>query len=325
MKTIVFFNSKGGIGKTSLAYHVSWMLRKLEHKVLSVDLDPQANLTRMFMDASDLEEVFDRKETLFYALEPLFKGTGGIKEIEAYEADFHLHLLPGDLNLSSMEGEFFDSWSKCLDKDERAFRVTSAFYRLIKKTGEALQADWAVIDMGSSLGAISRAVLIAGDYVIFPLGPDLFSHQGLKSAGKFLSKWREEWRERREKAAEMNLDFPLPEGRMQPAGYVVMKRPMRLDRPALPYQKWIDKMPEAYRKHVLGQSQPDLPAPEAEDEHLLAYLKDYRFLMPMALEVNKPMFLLRPGHGAIGSQFQAAQACYEDFESLTEKIIAACR
>ena len=36
MKTITFFNNKGGVGKTSLAYHVSWMLRELGHTVLSV-------------------------------------------------------------------------------------------------------------------------------------------------------------------------------------------------------------------------------------------------------------------------------------------------
>ncbi len=154
MKTIVFFNNKGGVGKTSLAYHVSWMLRELEYSVLSVDLDPQANLTGMFMEASELERVFKEKKTLFYALEPLFRGTGDIKEIEPYdEPDFCLQLLPGDLNLSSMEGEFSDSWPKCLDKDERAFRVTTAFYRLIQKAGKAMRADWAVIDMGAQSGS----------------------------------------------------------------------------------------------------------------------------------------------------------------------------
>jgi hypothetical protein len=40
---ITFFNNKGGVGKTTLVYRVAWML---------ADLDPQANLTAAFLDAS---------------------------------------------------------------------------------------------------------------------------------------------------------------------------------------------------------------------------------------------------------------------------------
>ena len=61
MKTITFFNNKGGVGKTSLAFHVSWMLKELGHSVLAADLDPQANLTGMCMDESRLEEVLEKK------------------------------------------------------------------------------------------------------------------------------------------------------------------------------------------------------------------------------------------------------------------------
>ena len=43
-------------------------------------------------------------------------------------------------------------------------------------------------------------------------------------------------------------------------------------------------------------------------------------VMPMAQEKTKPMFLLKPGEGAIGSHFQAVQACYKDFKELTNKI-----
>ena len=47
---LTFFNNKGGVGKTSLAYHLAWMLPKIGHKVLVCDLDPQANLTAAFLD-----------------------------------------------------------------------------------------------------------------------------------------------------------------------------------------------------------------------------------------------------------------------------------
>jgi chromosome partitioning protein len=42
---IAFFNNKGGVGKTSLVYHLAWMYRDLGLRVLAADFDPQANLT----------------------------------------------------------------------------------------------------------------------------------------------------------------------------------------------------------------------------------------------------------------------------------------
>ena len=46
MKTVAFFNNKGGVGKTSLVYHLAWMCADHGIDTLAVDLDPQANLTR---------------------------------------------------------------------------------------------------------------------------------------------------------------------------------------------------------------------------------------------------------------------------------------
>ena len=54
MKTIAFFNNKGGVGKTTLVYHFTYMLAELGYKCLAVDLDPQANLTSMFLSDDKL-------------------------------------------------------------------------------------------------------------------------------------------------------------------------------------------------------------------------------------------------------------------------------
>lgn len=37
---LTFFNNKGGVGKTSLVYHSSWMLAKTGKRVIALDLDP---------------------------------------------------------------------------------------------------------------------------------------------------------------------------------------------------------------------------------------------------------------------------------------------
>jgi cellulose biosynthesis protein BcsQ len=40
---------------------------------------------------------------------------------------------------------------------------------------EKTRADLVLVDVGSNLGAINRAALIASDHVVIPLAPDLFS------------------------------------------------------------------------------------------------------------------------------------------------------
>ncbi|MFA7665153.1 MAG: ParA family protein [Burkholderiaceae bacterium] len=51
---IVFFNNKGGVGKTSLVYHCAWMFAEQGLRVLAVDLDPQSNLSIMALDEERL-------------------------------------------------------------------------------------------------------------------------------------------------------------------------------------------------------------------------------------------------------------------------------
>ena len=60
MKCITVFNNKGGVGKTSLVYHLAWMYDELDYNVLVADLDPQANLTSMFLDDDELGGALDR-------------------------------------------------------------------------------------------------------------------------------------------------------------------------------------------------------------------------------------------------------------------------
>jgi hypothetical protein len=44
MKTIAFFNNKGGVGQTSLVYHLAWMYADLGLPVIAANLDPQSDV-----------------------------------------------------------------------------------------------------------------------------------------------------------------------------------------------------------------------------------------------------------------------------------------
>ena len=327
MKTIAFFNNKGGVGKTSLVYHLAWMYALQGFKVIAADFDPQANLTSMFLDEDRLEQLWPETAhtlTIMGAVQPLLKGIGDVQKphiesVKAFEGvSDNLGLIAGDLGLSSFEDPLSSQWPLCSDGDERAFRVISAFYRIIEQAAQDRQADLVLIDVGPNLGAINRAAIIASDFVIIPLAPDLFSLQGLRNLGPTLRRWRKEWRERLTKNPEPSLS--LPTGKLQPAGYIILQQPMRMDRPVKAFGRWMAKIPSEYAKSVLNETDNGLIDVQ-EDINRLATLKNYRSLMPLAMEAGKPMFLLRTADGAIGSHYQAVQECYKDFEKLAKQVL----
>ena len=80
---------------------------------------------------------------------------------------------------------------------ERSFRVETAFARLIDHAAKKHGADYALVDVGPNLGAINRAALIACDYFVAPLAPDLFSLQGIVNLGPDHSAMARRWQDRK--------------------------------------------------------------------------------------------------------------------------------
>lgn len=324
MKTIAFFNNKGGVGKTSLVYHLSWMYAEMGLSVLAADLDPQANLTSMCFDDEQLELFWpdsDQRRTVYGSVQPLLAGTGDVKKPYVHELGSRLGLLIGDLRLSAAEDELSSQWPHCLDGNERAFRVISAFWRTLSRAAKQREASVVLVDVGPNLGALNRAAMVAARHVVIPLAPDLYSLQGLRNLGPTLRRWRAEWQERRQRNPV--TDLKLPTGRMEPAGYVVMQHAVRLDRPVQAYSKWMKRIPGVYRDAVLQEEQAGTTSVET-DPHCLATLKHYRSLMPLAQEARKPMFFLKPADGAIGGHAVAVQDCYRDFQALARRIAESC-
>jgi cellulose biosynthesis protein BcsQ len=323
MKTIAFFNNKGGVGKTSLVYHLAWMFADQGVPVLAADLDPQANLTAMFLNDERLEEIWpedeEHKSTVYGAVRPILRGIGDIATPPKEQIAPGLGLLPGDLGLSEFEDKLSDAWPRCHNADEAAFRIMTAFHRLMNEMAEGW-AELVLIDVGPNLGAINRAALIASGHVCVPLAPDLYSLQGLRNLGPALMRWRSTWADLKTKAPK---DLSLPAGSMSPAGYVVMQHGMRDSRPVKAYQRWMDKIPPVYRTAVLGKPNAGTVPKVENDPNCLAQLKHYRSLMPLAMEAHKPMFHLKPADGAIGAHGEAVKDCRKDFLQLARKVGAA--
>jgi chromosome partitioning protein len=342
MITMALFNNKGGVGKTTLAYHLAHMISRLGYQVLAVDLDPQSNLTAVFLDEDALEilwrerdpmpsSVFGRQRKLFPSVEipdaagtvadsvrPLLEQTGDVQFFTPIAITNTLSLVAGDLALSGFEDKLSTSWPQGFTGDPGALRVTSAFHRIIQEAARQARADITIIDVGPNLGAINRAALLAADRVLMPLAAELFSLRGLSNLGPVLRGWRTDWQDLVLPRAKGTISAELPPGTMTPIGYVIMQPAMRLNRPVRAYERWLQRIPVVYAESVLSK---DSGSPEGRF-HEIATLRNYQSLMPLAHDARKPMFDLRPGDGAIGATSDFVQRCYEDFQALAQEVVS---
>lgn len=336
MISIAFFNNKGGVGKTTLAYHLAHMFQRLGHRVLAVDLDPQANLTSAFLDEDDLAILWaetespawgDTQDVLFgpiarritretgtvaASVRPMMEGLGDVKFYEPTEILDGLWLVPGDLELSAFEDKLSEAWPRCVVGAPDAQRTTTAFYRIIEDAARRVNAEIVLIDVGPNLGAINRAALLTADTVLMPLAADLFSLRGLRNLGPALRDWRATWQEL--VLPKVPAAIPAPSGDMRPLGYVIMQPTMRLDRPVQAYQRWLERIPHVFATSVLNED-------VGEQSYEIATLRNYQSLMPLAHDARKPMFDLKAADGALGSTQTYVSKCRAEFRQLAESVL----
>ncbi|TQM81429.1 cellulose biosynthesis protein BcsQ [Saccharothrix saharensis] len=341
MIALALFNNKGGVGKTTLTYHLAHMYQRLGVRVLAVDLDPQANLTSAFLNEDDLATLWGEPEspawqqhrpplfdvvsnkvtehvgTVAQSVHPIMEGLGDVTHFAPVKVAPGLSLVPGDLELSAFEEKLSDAWPRSFPgNDLAAIRTTTAFHRIIREAAASTEAQLVLIDVGPNLGAINRAALLAADSVLMPLAADLFSLRGLRNLGPTLRDWRTTWQDTiRDKIPSK---IPSPAGMMTPLGYVIMQPTMRLDRPVQAYRRWLERIPSVFETAVLGESAPTAHSSEKSFE--IATLKNYQSLMPLAHDARKPMFELRSADGAIGSMQSYVQRCYQDFKKLAIEV-----
>lgn len=337
MTSIALFNNKGGVGSTTLTYHLAHMFQRLGLRVLAVDLDPQADLTAMCLDENEIEELWEKNaepidqgaaspmlyssgrvrfgQTIAGAVRPILEGTGDVAMVDPVRLKEGLWLMPGSLDLSRFEDKLSSEWFKTFSGDIAAVRTTTAFHRVIEHATAHAGADVVLIDVGPNLGAINRAALIAADTVLMPLAADLFSLKGLSNLGPTLRTWRHDWQQL--VLPRIPQGFSAPRAAMEPLGYVIMQPEMRLDRPVKAYQRWLDRIPWVFSDAVLDQRAPS----RSDGSYRIATLRNYRSLMPLAHDARKPMFDLKPADGALGSTQKYVQTCFREFRELARSVL----
>jgi cellulose biosynthesis protein BcsQ len=245
--SLAMFNNKGGVGKTTLTYHLAHMFQRMGIRVLVADLDPQSNLTAAFLDEDDLAVLWHEPQspawnpvqpsllgfptritsnsgTVAQAVRPIMEGIGDIAEFDPIRIADELWLMPGDLDLSAFEDKLSDAWPRTFPgNDLAAVRTTTALHRIISTAADKVNAELVLIDVGPNLGAINRAALLTADAVSMPLAADLFSLRGLRNLGPTLRGWRSIWQDT--VLPRIPDGITSPRGFMQPLGYIIMQPP----------------------------------------------------------------------------------------------------
>src|SRR6476646_10358672 len=159
--TLAIANQKGGVAKTTTVASLGAALAELGHKVLLVDLDPQACLTfSLGVDPEDLE--LSVHHVLTKGLDPL--------EV-ILETDDGVDLLPATIELARAEADL-------LTRTGREHVIAGAIEALAEELGED-HYDWVLLDCPPSLGVLTVAALTAADGVLVPLQCETLSHRGV--------------------------------------------------------------------------------------------------------------------------------------------------
>lgn len=230
-KATCFFNNKGGVGKTTLVANLAAELAlSFKAKVLVVDADPQCNLTQYVLSDELTNQIYssDNPHSIYSVIRPLSLGKGYEAELPIRRSEaFGFDVIIGDPRLALQEDLLAGDWRDAKGGGMRGIRTTFVFAELVTKAKE-LEYDFVFFDMGPSLGAINRAVLLAVDAFVVPMSIDVFSLWAIKNIGATVSIWQKELQTGITLSEEPSEIMQLsPRGRLAFLGYVTQQHKER--------------------------------------------------------------------------------------------------
>jgi len=167
MKVLCIAQQKGGVCKTTTALSLSaaWALKG--RRVLMIDVDPQANLTRNILDYEELEADVSQ----------IYAGKLHLSDAARPTATKKLFIVPARTALNRVENL------------ERTLSTYTTLRREIPKLKNAY--DYVVIDTPPSLGLFTVSALLAATHVLVPVQPTFFCQEGLGDLNQTIVEARE--------------------------------------------------------------------------------------------------------------------------------------
>lgn len=221
MKILSVFNNKGGVGKTTLTYHLAHSLSEAGNKVLLLDADPQCNLTIYSIPVEKIHDIWEKEDrcievgieeykksadsiefeklqkstrSLHYLLLPTIEGTGEYDNLPPPEKlTSNLYIVPGRLSLHEFEEKISSRWSDAYRGDALAIRTITRIRAISEEYSKIYGYDYVIVDTSPSLGALNKTIISTVDGFFVPAAPDMFSLYGIRNIGSSLRKWHEEF------------------------------------------------------------------------------------------------------------------------------------
>lgn len=169
--TIAISNEKGGVAKTTTTLSLGGALAELGHKVLLIDMDPQANLT--------LALGFEPAEAAKTSANVLIESAPLQSAI--HKTDFErLELVPCNARIESAE-QFLPVRNNYLTTLRSALENT-----------HQLGYEYVLLDCPPALGAITLNALAASDLLMIPTQAEYFSAYALRNMMSVVRRIRKE-------------------------------------------------------------------------------------------------------------------------------------
>jgi cellulose biosynthesis protein BcsQ len=337
MKTIALFNNKGGVGKTTLTCNLAAHLAlRMNKRVLVIDCDPQCNSTQLVLGNDAIAGLYGAdgvlQGTLLQVVRLIDVGDAGIDpDVEPFAASenrFGVDLIAGHPRMSIVEDRLSGAWQSATAGDLGGLRITNWCADLCK----ALDAryDFALLDLGPSLGSLNRSVLLGADYFVTPMGGDIFSIVALRNISLWLNDWLNGYRVGVQNCDErkhpggidrfgLRKTVPIEHGFI---GYTIQqyitKSYSGVRRPTVAFEKILKDVPIEIERNLLQFLSPglDLPATKLGD------VPNLFSLIALAQTASAPLIDLNSKDGLVGSQYQQAEQYARIVSKVAESLAA---
>jgi len=216
MKIISLFNNKGGVGKSTLGFHLGYALNELKYKTLMIDLDPQCNLTICGIQTEELHKIWEEEDdyiddyekaftndstkilqsprSIHFLLKPAEDGLSDLKILPpAVKLDENLDLIPGRLSIHKYENKLAERWNGAYQGDNLAIRTITKIREICNLYAEKNKYDFIIIDTSPSLGILNKTIISTVDGFFIPAKPDMFSLYGIRNIGNSLDLWKKDF------------------------------------------------------------------------------------------------------------------------------------
>lgn len=315
-KRLSISNHKGGVGKTTLTYNIATQLADMGKRILLVDADPQCNLTSYVFDNTVLDELLDNSdedegETLWSGVKPIVEASGNLKELESFEIDSNLFLLPGDIRLSDFEEELSEFWRQCFQRKRRGFVGTTALSAIVNAACKKEKIDFVFYDSGPNIGPLNRVIILDCDFFIIPAAYDLFSVRALKTLGRTLFSWISDWETISELAPEGQYLLP---GKPQFLGYIPQNFTVYRGGVASQQARYLGLLDKSIQTEIVGVLN-ELGVTKERTNYRIGEIKDFGTLVTASQREGRPLYSVKAG-----TNKQRAKA-RKDFREIAEKII----